>query len=143
MTIRGTFLLLLALIYRLLVPWAASAQAAAPAPGGNVFINKKGVLRWEQGRQEVALFGVNETTPFAYSYRAHQRLGVPHEQAIRPDVYHLARLGVDAFRIHAWGVEITDTTGNLQENEYLHLLGFLVNELRQRGIKIILTPIAY
>jgi hypothetical protein len=42
-----------------------------------------------------------------------------------------------------WDVEITDTLGNLQENEHLKLLDFLVAELKQRGIKIILTPIAY
>ena len=139
---RATLLLLFALIFQI-IPLPTAAQPAGREPSGNVFVNKKGVLRWEKGQQEVALFGVNYTTPFAYSYRAHQRLGVPHEQAIRQDVYHLARLGVDAFRIHVWDVEITDTMGNLQENEHLRLLDFLVNELRQRGIKIVLTPIAY
>ena len=108
-----------------------------------MFVDKSGVLRWQQTRQEVALFGVNYTTPFAYAYRAHQRLGVNLEQAIRQDVYHLSRLGVDAFRVHVWDVEITDTTGNLLENEHLRLLDFLVSELKQRGIRIILTPIAY
>ncbi|MFC7669792.1 cellulase family glycosylhydrolase [Hymenobacter humi] len=101
------------------------------------------MLRWQKGKQEVALFGVNYTTPFAHAYRAHQRLGVPHEKAIAQDVYHLSRLGVDAFRVHVWDVEITDTVGNLQDNEHLRLLDFLVNQLKQRGIKIILTPIAY
>lgn len=91
----------------------------------------------------MALFGVNYTTPFAHAYRAHQRVGVAHEQAIRQDVYHLSRLGLDAFRVHVWDVEITDALGNLQENEHLKLLDFLVAELKQRGIKIILTPIAY
>ena len=108
-----------------------------------MYVDKAGVLRWQKNKQEVALFGVNYTTPFAYAYRAHQRLGVNPEQAIRQDVYHLSRLGVDAFRVHVWDVEITDTAGNLQENEHLRLLDFLVNELKQRGIKIILTPIAY
>jgi len=121
----------------------AVAQKMPAAPSGDVFVDKAGVLRWQQSRQEVALFGVNYTAPFAYAYRAHQRLGVNHEQAIRQDVYHLSRLGVDAFRIHVWDVEITDTTGNLLENEHLRLLDFLVSELRQRGIRIILTPIAY
>lgn len=121
----------------------AAAQKLPTAPGGDVFVDKAGVLRWRHDQQEVALFGVNYTTPFAYAYRAHQRLGVSHEQAIRQDVYHLSRLGVDAFRVHVWDVEITDTVGNLQENAHLRLLDFLVSELKQRGIKIILTPIAY
>jgi hypothetical protein len=124
-------------------PVAVLAQKVDKEHTGDVFVDGKGVLRWQQGKQEVALFGVNYTTPFAYSYRAHQKLGVSHEQAIRQDVYHLARLGVDAFRVHVWDVEITDTVGNLQENEHLRLLDFLVQELKQRGIKIILTPIAY
>ena len=143
MRIRSTLLLVLALIYHTIVPLAAVAQPDAKQPGGNVFVDKNGVLRWEKGKQEVALFGVNYTTPFAYSYRAIQRRGVPHEQAIAQDVYHLSRLGVDAFRVHVWDVEITDTAGTLLENEHLRLLDFLVNQLKQRGIKIILTPIAY
>ena len=141
--VRGSFILFLALIYQTIVPAPALAQDAKRELSGDVFVDKKGVLRWQKGKQEVALFGVNYTTPFAYSYRAHQKLGVPHEQAIAQDVYHLARLGVDAFRVHVWDVEITDTTGTLLENEHLHLLDFLVNQLKQRGIKIILTPIAY
>ncbi len=143
MLTRFKSLLLLALLYHSIVLTPVVAQSLGKEPGGDVFVDKKGVLRWQRGRQEVALFGVNYTTPFAHAYRAHQRLGVPHEQAIAQDVYHLSRLGIDAFRVHVWDVEITDTIGNLQENEHLKLLDFLVNELKQRGIKIILTPIAY
>jgi hypothetical protein len=140
---RPLFLLLLSSFFSLFIGPVARAQKPAKAPGGDVYVDKKGVLRWQKGGQEVALFGVNYTAPFAYSYRAIQKVGGNHEEAIRQDVYHLARLGVDAFRVHVWDVEITDTTGNLQENEHLRLLDFLVNELKQRGIKIILTPIAY
>ncbi|MBG8554917.1 cellulase family glycosylhydrolase [Hymenobacter guriensis] len=119
------------------------AQAQKPLPKTDVYIDKGGVLRWQGSREEVALFGVNYTAPFAYSYRAHQRLGVPLEQAIDQDVYHLSRLGIDAFRVHVWDVEITDTVGNLLANEHLRLLDYLVQRLKQRRIKIILTPIAY
>ncbi|GAA4031054.1 hypothetical protein GCM10022409_14110 [Hymenobacter glaciei] len=142
MPVRLLPLLLFSLAFLLALP-PVSAQKAPTAPSGDVYVDQAGVLRWQKTKQEVALFGVNYTTPFAYAYRAHQRLGVNHEQAIRQDVYHLSRLGVDAFRVHVWDVEITDTTGNLLENEHLRLLDFLVNELKQRGIKIILTPIAY
>ncbi|MBJ6108044.1 cellulase family glycosylhydrolase [Hymenobacter sp. BT523] len=141
MTQRCT--LLLAFLFFLAASLPMLAQPAPKQPGGAVVVDKNGVLRWQKGGQEVALFGVNYTAPFAYSYRALQKLGVNHEQAIRQDVYHLSRLGVDAFRVHVWDVEITDTTGNLLENEHLRLLDFLVNELKQRGIRIILTPIAY
>ncbi|RAK68280.1 cellulase family glycosylhydrolase [Hymenobacter edaphi] len=118
----------------------ASAQQK---PAAGVFVDQQGVLRWADSRQEVALFGVNYTAPFAHAYRAHRAVGADLEQAIRQDVYHLARLGVDAFRVHVWDVEITDTLGNLQPNEHLRLLDFLLAELKQRGIKTILTPIAY
>ncbi|OUJ72621.1 cellulase family glycosylhydrolase [Hymenobacter crusticola] len=121
----------------------AVAQRPKQTKQGDVYVDKKGVLRWQQGKQEVALFGVNYTTPFAYAYRAHQQLGVSPEQAIAQDVYHLSRLGLDAFRVHVWDIEITDTLGNLQENEHLRLLDYLVAQLKQRGIKAILTPIAY
>ena len=142
MPVRLLSLLLLSLFF-LSGPRLVAAQEGMAAPDGDVFVDKAGVLRWQKTKQEVALFGVNYTTPFAYAYRAHQRLDMNPEQAIRQDVYHLARLGVDAFRVHVWDVEITDTVGNLLENEHLRLLDFLVNELKQRGIRIILTPIAY
>ncbi|WP_324671153.1 cellulase family glycosylhydrolase [Hymenobacter sp. GOD-10R] len=125
------------------VAHTAVAQRTAQRKQGDVYVDKQGVLRWQQGKQEVALFGVNYTTPFAYAYRAHQQLGVSHEQAIAQDVYHLSRLGLDAFRVHVWDIEITDTLGNLQDNEHLRLLDYLLAQLKQRGIKAILTPIAY
>ncbi|WP_167856365.1 cellulase family glycosylhydrolase [Hymenobacter metallicola] len=122
---------------------SAQTPAAARLPAGDVFVDPQGVLRWQQNKREVALFGVNYTAPFAHAYRASRAVGAEAEKAITQDVYHLARLGVDAFRVHVWDVEITDTLGNLQQNEHLRLLDHLVAQLKQRGIKIILTPIAY
>ncbi|MGI4734994.1 MAG: hypothetical protein ACRYG7_07435 [Janthinobacterium lividum] len=134
-------LLLAALLF------SAPAQAQAPTPTGDVYVDAKGVLRWQKTKREVALFGVNYTAPFAYSYRALGRHSEPKEQVIKQaidqDVYHLSRLGVDAFRVHVWDIEITDTLGNLQENEHLRLLDYLITKLKARNIKIILTPIAY
>ncbi|MGI4867443.1 MAG: hypothetical protein ACRYFZ_26225 [Janthinobacterium lividum] len=120
-----------------------AAHAQTPTPTGDVFVDAKGVLRWQKSKQEVALFGVNYTAPFAYSYRALIKQGIKPEDAIDQDVYHLSRLGVDAFRVHVWDIEITDTAGNLQQNEHLRLLDYLITKLKERNIKIILTPIAY
>ena len=133
-------ILLLGALTGLLLPHHAAGQTTHT---GDVFVDKAGVLRWQKGKQEVALFGVNYTAPFAYSYRALGKVGADREQAIRQDVYHLARLGVDAFRLHVWDVEISDTLGNLQQNDHLRLLDYLVDQLERRGINIILTPIAY
>ena len=135
-TLRTT-LTLLALLF------TTVALAQTPTPSGDVYVDAKGVLRWQKTKAEVALFGVNYTAPFAYSYRALTRLGIKPEQAIDQDVYHLSRLGVDAFRVHVWDIEITDTLGNLQQNEHLRLLDYLITKLKERNIKIILTPIAY
>ncbi|HEX9632811.1 MAG TPA: hypothetical protein VGA02_10135, partial [Gemmatimonadales bacterium] len=40
----------------------------APVP---VTVDDRGVLRWTTTGPEVALWGVNYSTPFAYAYRAH------------------------------------------------------------------------
>ncbi|MGI4762273.1 MAG: hypothetical protein ACRYF0_16305 [Janthinobacterium lividum] len=126
-----------------LLALSARAQTPATPPTGDVFVDAKGVLRWQNTKREVALFGVNYTAPFAYSYRALAQQGLKHEDAIDQDVYHLSRLGLDAFRLHVWDIEITDTLGNLQQNDHLRLLDYLIAKLKARGIKLILTPIAY
>lgn len=108
-----------------------------------VYVDKQGVLKWTKDNKEAAFFGVNYTTPFAFAYRAHKALNVDLENAIRQDVYHLARLGLDAFRVHVWDTEISDTVGNLIQNEHLRLFDFLLAELKKRGIKTIITPIAF
>ena len=108
-----------------------------------VYVDGKGVLRYTRDNKEAVFFGVNYTVPFAYSYRAHKALKVDIEKAIRQDVYQMARLGLDAFRVHVWDTEISDTTGNLLENEHLRLFDFLLAELKKRNIKTIITPIAF
>jgi hypothetical protein len=108
-----------------------------------IYIDREGVIRWKKDKTEAAFFGVNYTTPFAFAYRAHQSLGVDLEKAIQQDVYHMARIGLDAFRVHVWDTEISDVAGNLLENEHLRLYDFLLAELKKRNIKTIITPIAF
>ncbi len=108
-----------------------------------VFVDKKGILRWKKDNAEAAFFGVNYTIPFAYGYRSHKALNVDLEKAIDADVYHMARLGFDGFRVHVWDTEITDSSGNLFENDHLRLFDYLVMKLKERNIKIFLTPLAY
>ncbi|MES2776438.1 MAG: cellulase family glycosylhydrolase [Bacteroidota bacterium] len=108
-----------------------------------VYVDKQGMLRYSKTNAEAAFFGVNYTTPFAHAFRAHKALGLDLEKAIQNDVYHMARLGFDAFRVHVWDTEITDTIGNLLENEHLRLFDFLLAELKKRNIKTIITPIAF
>jgi hypothetical protein len=109
----------------------------------SVFVDESGVLRWQDSKKEVSLFGVNYTTPFAYSYRAQKKLGLSLKKAIDIDVDEMARLGFDAFRIHVWDREISDKKGNIIRNEHLNLFDYLLSRLEAKGIKIILTPIAW
>lgn len=121
----------------------ATAQKKARNISNLVYVDQEGVLRYSSNNKEAAFFGVNYTTPFAYAYRAHKVLGIDPEKAIQNDVYHFARLGLDAFRVHVWDTEISDSAGNLIENEHLRLFDFLLAELKKRNIKTIITPIAF
>ncbi|CAG5069012.1 hypothetical protein DYBT9623_01746 [Dyadobacter sp. CECT 9623] len=109
----------------------------------DVYVDKDGVMRWGTTKEEVKGFGVNYTVPFAYAYRVAKQLGVSPEKAIDNDVYHFSRLGFDLYRVHVWDTEISDTLGNLLENEHLKLLDYALKKMKDRGIRFVLTPIAY
>lgn len=104
-----------------------------------IYIDKNGVMRWTNTRREASFFGVNYTVPFAHAYRAVGYLDKNRKEAIDKDVYHFARLGFNAYRIHIWDVEISDINGNLIENDHLDLLDYLISKLKERDIKIVLT----
>lgn len=108
-----------------------------------VYVDTKGVMRWTKTNKEATFFGVNYTVPFAYGYRSHKALNVDVKKAIDNDVYHFARLGLDAFRVHVWDTEISDSSGNLIENEHLDLFDYLLLKCRERNIKVLLTPLAF
>ncbi|MFC0046810.1 hypothetical protein [Rheinheimera tilapiae] len=93
--------------------------------------------------EEVALFGANYSLPFAFGYRSVKAMGLSHQDAIRMDVAHLARLGVTAYRIHLWDRLISDRDGNLLNNEHLKLFDFLLSELKRYNIKAVVTPIGW
>lgn len=109
----------------------------------NIYVDKQGVIRYKKSNDEAAFFGVNYTVPFAYGYRSHKALNVDLEKAIDQDVYHFSRLGLDAFRVHVWDTEISDSAGNLLENEHLRLFDYLLEKLKERNIKVLITPIAF
>jgi len=123
---------------------AGSLQAQTRKPtNDHLHIDSKGIIRWEHAGTEAAFFGVNYTVPFAYGYRSHKALGIDPQTAIDNDVYHMARLGINAFRVHVWDTEISDAQGNLIDNEHLRLFDYLVAKLEARGIYILITPIAF
>ncbi len=95
-----------------LFPYTSRAQQ-------DIIVDHNGIMRWKKDQQEAYFFGINYTVPFAYGYRSVLRTGISIEKAIDNDVYHFARLGVNAFRVHVWDTEITDAEGNLLNNEHL------------------------
>jgi hypothetical protein len=121
----------------------AQKKAKSETGANEIYIDKKGVLRLSATNAEASYFGVNYTFPFAYGYRSHQALNIDIEKAIDQDVYHFARLGINAFRVHVWDTEISDSTGNLINNEHLRLFDYLLSKLEERKIRIIITPIAF
>ncbi|NDV68124.1 cellulase family glycosylhydrolase [Dysgonomonas sp. 25] len=114
--------------------WAQKAQNIP-----TVYVDKSGVMRWSDTRQEASFYGVNYTLPFAHAYRAMNYQGKSHKEAIDKDVYHMARLGFNAYRIHVWDVEISDGKGNLIANDHLDLLDYLIAKLKERNIRILIT----
>ncbi len=116
-----------------------SAQSSQEIRMNPVYVDGNGIMRWSDSDEEVALFGVNYNVPFAHPYRAVKYIGADHEDVIDQDVYHFARMGLDAYRIHVWDIEISDKKGNLLENDHLRLLDYLIMRLKERGIKVVLS----
>lgn len=109
----------------------------------DVFVDGNGVMRWGKTREEVRGFGINYTAMFAHAYRTAKRMNISLEEAIADDVYHFARLGFDVFRVHVWDTEISDSTGNLLNNDHLRLFDYTLSKMKERGMKFVITPIAY
>jgi hypothetical protein len=122
----------------LLLGFVAFAQSR-----NDVIVDKQGIMRWSKTNEEVKGFGVNYTVPFAHAYRTAKKNNLNIEKIIDDDVYHFARLGFDAYRVHVWDTEISDTLGNLLANDHLRLFDYLLFKLKERGIKSLVTPIAF
>ena len=110
---------------------------------GDVYVDDQGVMRWGKTKEEVKGFGVNYTVPFAHAYRSAKRMEINPKKAIDDDVYHFSRLGFDLYRVHVWDTEISDTLGNLLDNENLKTFDYLLKQLKNRGINYVITPIAF
>lgn len=127
------------IISLLLLPLLLSGQNAVK----NVAISRDGTMRWVDTGNELTGFGVNYTVPFAHAYRKAKEMGIDIKQVIDQDVAQFARLNLDLFRVHVWDCEISDTLGNLLENEHLDLFDYLLFKLKENKIKSMITPIAY
>src|SRR5690349_14541132 len=120
-----------------------NTSTVAQKKSDDVFVDDSGVMRWGNTKEEVHAFGVNYTAMFAHAYRTAKKLNIPLEKAIDDDIYHFSRLGFDAFRVHVWDCEISDTLGNLLTNDHLRLFDYALKKMKDRGMKFIITPIAF
>ncbi len=110
---------------------------------GNVIVDEQGVMRWEKSKEEVKGFGVNYSVPFAHAYRSAKLMNLDPKTEIDHDVYHFGRLGFDLYRLHVWDTEISDSLGNLLENEHLDAFDYLLWKLKKANINYVITPIAF
>lgn len=127
----------------LIVSGSEISAQNAHRKSSTVYVDEKGIMRWKDSKAEVKGFGINYTAPFAHAYRSAKKLNVDLKQAIDQDVYHFSRLGFDAFRVHVWDTEISDSVGNLIVNDHLELFDYMLTRMKARGIKFVLTPIAF
>jgi len=130
---------LLVVIGLTLLASSLSAQKTKPV----TIVDENGVMRQSKDKSEIHGFGVNYTLPFAHEYRVAVKAGVNVEEAIQQDVYHMARLDLDLYRVHVWDTEISDTVGNLIDNVHLKLFDFTISEMKKRGMRFVITPIAF
>lgn len=107
----------------------------------STYVDENGIFRWIKTKNEIRIFGVNYTLPFAHGYRSISFLGKNHKNAIDKDIYHIARLGISGYRVHIWDAEVTDSLGNLLVTPQLNLLDYTLAKLKERNIKTIITPI--
>ena len=124
-----------------------SLAGAAAAPAGEaatraVYLDKAGVIRWRDNRQEVALFGANYCIMSGSDYRMTGLVGGDRKKMIDEDMAQFARMGWTALRLCSWGDwENADRDGNLVVNDHVDLMDYLIAKARERGIYLLLTPI--
>lgn len=107
-----------------------------------VFLDRDGVVRWTDTREEVTLFGANYALPSSSDYRAAGYLTQDRKRLIDQDVAHFARMGWNGLRVAFWGDwQNADRQGNLIVNDHLDLVDYLIAKARERGIYILFNPI--
>ncbi len=130
-----------------LLIWAILSPAMAQGIAGEAatraaYLDKAGVVRWQDDNEEVALFGANYCIMSGSDYRMAGLVSKDRKAMIDEDMAQFARMGWTALRLCSWGDwENSDRDGNLIVNDHVDLMDYLIAEARERGIYILLTPI--
>ncbi len=120
---------------------SAGAQPASHATRA-VYLDSAGVVRWQDDKREVTLFGANYVVPTASDYRAAGYVHADRKKMIDEDMAQFARMGWDGLRLTFWGDwEASDSAGNLIANDHLDLQDYLIARARERGIYMLFSPI--
>ena len=116
---------------------------ATPIANREARVDPKGILRWIDNQEEVALLGVNLYTPFTWDYDSHKAAHLDYKASIRQDIAHLRRLNLGVVRIHCFERQFSDKQGNFIDNHHIELLDYLIAECQKNNIYVVLTPIAW
>jgi hypothetical protein len=124
-------------------PAAAQRAASVPVTANRaVYLDNQGVVRWQDDKREVTLFGANYVLPTASDYRAAGYIHGDRKRMIAEDMAQFARMGWDGLRLTFWGDwEASDSAGNLIANDHLDLQDYLIARARERGIYMLFSPI--
>ena len=130
------------LILGALLQIAAAAQPSVETATRAVYLDKAGVVRWRDSREEVALYGANYCIMSGSDYRMAGLVSADRKAMVDEDLAHFARMGWTALRLCSWGDwENSDRAGNLIVNDHVDLLDYVIAKARERGIYVLLTPI--
>src|ERR1700749_2190747 len=117
----------------------AQAQTGEEATRA-VYLDKSGVVRWQDDNGEVALFGANYCIMSGSDYRMAGLVSRDRKKMIDEDMAQFARMGWTALLLCSWGDwENSDKAGNLIVNDHVDLMDYLIAKARERGIYILLT----
>ena len=103
-----------------------------------------GQLRYEDG-SEVVLWGSNFQPNLYWEYKFRmEHMGIPMTSEVMKlmcddGFMDLKKMGFDVIRCHLSPSDFTDSEGNLVENIWLDLLGYMISEARKNDIYVYIT----
>ena len=109
------FIVAVALLLSAMMGPAAAHDIAGEAATREAYLDKAGIVRWQDSNEEVALFGANYCIMSGSDYRMAGLVSKDRKAMIDEDMAQFARMGWTALRLCSWGDwENSDRDGNLK-----------------------------